>query len=146
MASYSRSTFMGRIATDVEISQTGSGTNVLSVKLAVDRNRKNKDGEKETDFHRVIFWDKLAEFVANNFKKGDPILVDCVAQNRTYTDKDGNQRSVTEFVAREACFVEGKRSASAADSNKPMQKAAAVKPTASDDALPEQTSDDELPF
>ena len=61
---------MGRLTRDPELRRTGSGTAVTSFSLAVDRDFKSQDGEKETDFIDIVAWRATAEFVSKYFKKG----------------------------------------------------------------------------
>jgi single-strand DNA-binding protein len=89
---------MGRIANDLEIKTTQSGTSVLTFRLAVDRSYKDADGNRDTDFFNFVAWRSNADFIAKFFDKGRLILLDAEAQNRTYTDKNGTERLVTEFL------------------------------------------------
>ncbi len=90
----------GRLTSDPEFRVLeGSGKAVANFTLAVDRDFKNKDGERETDFIPVVVWGKAAEFVANNFAKGKMQSIEGRLQIRTYTDKEGINRKVAEVVA-----------------------------------------------
>lgn len=61
---------IGRTTADPEMRYTNSGTAVASFTLAVDRNRTNQAGERETDFINIVVWNKLAELCAQYLKKG----------------------------------------------------------------------------
>lgn len=102
---YNRVTMMGRIANDLEIKTTQSGTNVLTFRLAVDRSYKDADGNRDTDFFNFVAWRSNADFIAKFFDKGRLILLDAEAQNRTYTDKNGTERLVTEFLVNRVYFT-----------------------------------------
>ena len=82
----------GRITADPELKKTDSGIAVCSFSLAI--NRKNKDGEQQTDFVNCVAWRKTAEFVAQYFKKGSCICIVGSIQTRTWTDNDNNKRYV----------------------------------------------------
>lgn len=110
---YNKVILMGRLTADPELRRTGSGTAVTSFNIAVDRQSK----EKQTDFPDIVAWQGTAEFVARNFHKGKEILVEGELQTRTYKDKEGNNRKVTEVVARDVRFV-GKRE----DAQHPQQQ------------------------
>ena len=98
----------GNIATDIEMRHTQSGISVATFRIAVARDFKNQSGERETDFINVVAWRNTADFVSRYFQKGQMAVVDGRLQVRTYTDKDGNRRYVTEVVAENIYFA-GKR-------------------------------------
>lgn len=100
---------MGRLCADPELRRTNSGTPVTSFTLAVDRNFKSQNGEKEADFVPVIAWRNTAEFVSKYFTKGRMAVVDGRLQMRNWTDKDGNKRTTAEVVAENVYFGDTKR-------------------------------------
>lgn len=98
-------TVMGRIVNDPEVKTTNAGDSVMTIRIACDRDYKNKTtGEHETDFLSVIAWRNTAEFIARNFSKGSMILVDGRLQMRNYTDKDGNNRKSYEILTEHVYF------------------------------------------
>lgn len=94
-----RITIMGRLGTDVELRSTTSGKSVASTVLACDRDFKNSNGEKQTDWVDVVAWGSTAEYFSKYFSKGSTAVVSGRLQMRTYTDKDGNKRKVAEILA-----------------------------------------------
>ena len=100
---------MGRLCADPELRRTNSGTPVTSFTLAVDRDFKNQNGEKEADFVPVIAWRNTAEFVSKYFTKGRMAVVDGRLQMRNWTDKDGNKRTTAEVVAENVYFGDTRR-------------------------------------
>lgn len=82
---------------------------VTKFTLAVDRNYKNKAGEKEADFIDIIVWRQLAEICANNLYKGRLVSVEGALQIRSFTDKDGNKRKAAEIVADNVFFLDYKK-------------------------------------
>ena len=100
---------MGRLTRDPELRRTQSGTAVTSFSLAVDRDFKSQNGEKETDFIDVVAWRSTAEFVSKYFTKGRMAVVEGRLQIRSYTDKDGNNRRAAEVVADNVYFGDSKR-------------------------------------
>lgn len=101
---------MGRLCADPELRHTQSGTAVASLRLAVDRDFKDKDtGERKADFIGVVAWRSTAEFIARNFSKGRMIVVSGSLQMRDWTDKDGNKRTTAEVVAESVYFADSKR-------------------------------------
>ena len=95
---------MGRFTSDPTIRHTQSGNAVASFTIAVDRDFKGKNGEKETDWLDVVAWRNTAEFVSKYFSKGKSIVVIGQLQVRSYTAQDGSKRYVTEVVADEVSF------------------------------------------
>ena len=80
---------MGRLTRDPELRRTESGTAVCSFSIAVDRDFKSKNGEKETDFIDIVAWRATAEFVSKYFQKGSLIAIEGSLQSRQYQDKTG---------------------------------------------------------
>lgn len=100
---------MGRLTRDPELRTTNSGTSVASFSLAVDRNYKGADGEKETDFIDCVAWRSIAEFAAKYFTKGRMPVVEGRLQIRPWTDKEGNNRRSAEVIVDNMYFGDSKR-------------------------------------
>lgn len=100
---------MGRLTRDPELRRTQNGTAVAGFALAVDRDYKNADGTKETDFIEVVAWRSSAEFVSKYFTKGRMAIVEGRLQIRDWTDKDGNKRRNAEVVADNVYFGDSKK-------------------------------------
>lgn len=94
---------------DPELRRTQSGTTVSSFTLAVDRDFKNQNGEKETDFINCVAWKGSAEFASNYFSKGRMAVVDGRLQMRDWTDKDGNKRRSFDVVVQSMYFCDSKK-------------------------------------
>lgn len=99
---------MGRMTRDPELRRTGSGTAVTSFSLAVDRDFKSQNGEKETDFIDIVAWRSTAEFVSKYFTKGRVAVVEGRLQIRDWTDKDGQKRRSAEVIADNVYFGDSK--------------------------------------
>ena len=99
----------GRLVADPELRHTQSGIPVASSRIAVDRDYKNQNGEKETDFINIVAWRSTAEFVCRYFTKGRMMIVEGRLQIREYTDQNGNRRYATEVVASNIYFGDSKR-------------------------------------
>ena len=100
---------MGRLTRDPELKRTQSGTAVTSFSLAVDRDFKSQNGDKETDFIDVVAWRNTAEFVSKHFTKGRMAVVEGRLQIRDYTDRDGNKRRAAEVIADQVYFGDSKK-------------------------------------
>lgn len=105
---------MGRMVRDPELRRTGNGTAVTSFTLAVERDIRDANGNKETDFIDCVAWKTTAEFVAKYFAKGRMAAVRGSLQMREWTDKDGNKRRNAEVIARDVYFGDSKRDDSGA--------------------------------
>ena len=103
-----RTLLTGRLTRDPEMRTTQSGKSVASFSLAVERDFKGPDGEKETDFFDIIAWGGTADFVCKFFTKGRMMTVDGRLQSRTWKDKDGNSRKTVEVRADAVYFADSK--------------------------------------
>ena len=92
---------LGNIGKEPEIRKTGTGKTVASFAVAVSRKYTTQQGEvKElTDWINVVAWGNLAEAVGNELKKGDRVFVEGRYSTRSYEDKSGQKRYITEVIA-----------------------------------------------
>ncbi len=97
---------IGRTTKEPEFRQTQNGVSVATFTIACDRNFKNAQGEKETDFFNIVCWRGLAETVGRYLGKGRLIAVSGRLQNRSYEAKDGTKRYITEIVASEVKILD----------------------------------------
>lgn len=107
---------MGRLSRGPELRQTTTGKSVASFTIACSRGRKDANGKDLVDWIPVVVWDGRAEFVCKYFQKGDMIILAGRVQSRTYTDKNGSNRSVLELVANEVDFAGSKSSGGGSNS------------------------------
>ena len=97
---------VGRLAQDPEVRYTQSGKAVASFNLAV-----NRYGQKDSaDFIPIVAWEKLAEVIGNNLKKGAQVLVEGRMQVRSYETQEGQKRRVTEVIVQNIEFLGSKKS------------------------------------
>ena len=108
-------TVMGRMTRDPETRYTRSNTPVCSFTLAVERDRKNEDGSRATDFIDCVAWRSTAEFISKYFRKGSMAVAAGRLQLRDWTDKDGNKRRQAEILCENVYFGEGKRTGGGLD-------------------------------
>lgn len=106
--SLNRITIEGRITADPELRRTQQGKAVTSFSLAVDRDSKGPNGEKQTDFFEFVAWERNAELICQYVTKGRKLAVDGKLQTRGYTDRNGNARKVVEIKVESVYFGEGK--------------------------------------
>lgn len=100
---------IGRTTKDIELKTTPSGTSVVSFSIAVKRNFKNGEGNYDSDFFDCTAFNKLAETISKYVHKGDMLGVVGRLQTRSYTNKEGNNRKVTEIVVEEIEFLTPKK-------------------------------------
>ncbi|MBN9426801.1 MAG: single-stranded DNA-binding protein [Burkholderiales bacterium] len=104
MASVNKVILIGNLGRDPETRYAPSGGAICNVSIATTRNWKDKaSGEKreETEWHRVVFYDRLAEIAGEYLKKGRPVYVEGRLKTRKWQDKDGQERFTTEIIAEE---------------------------------------------
>ena len=94
MASVNKAILVGHVGKDPEFRETKSGDTVATFSLATNSGYGEK---KTTDWHRVVFFGKTADVVKEYVSKGSQIYVEGRISNRTYDDKDGNKKYVTEI-------------------------------------------------
>lgn len=107
---------MGRMTADPELKRTNGGTSVTSFTIAVDRDFKSRNGEKETDFVNCVAWRGTAEFISKHFHKGSMAVVAGSLQSRQY-DKNGEKRTVWEVLVDNIYFADSKKSDSSQQQN-----------------------------
>jgi single-strand DNA-binding protein len=101
MASVNKAILIGRLGADPVKRYTGSGTPVVTFRMATSGNRTNREGQKEerTEWHQVVAWGKLAEICDQYLSKGRLVYIEGRIQTRQWEDRDGNRRWTTEIVA-----------------------------------------------
>jgi single-strand DNA-binding protein len=164
MASVNKVILIGNLGKDPEVRYAPSGSAICNVTLATSRQWKDKtSGEKqeETEWHRVVFYDRLAEIAGEYLKKGRPVYVEGRLKTRKWTDKDGVEKYTTEIRADQMQML-GKREGMGAPSgdddggydsaprrSAPPSRApapAAQRPAASKPASGFDDMDDDIPF
>ncbi len=100
-ATMNKAVLIGRLGKDPEVRYTTKGTPTGLLTVATTQSTKTQDGERRehTDWHRVVVWRRLAEICGQYMKKGSLVLVEGQVKTRSYNDKNGVKRYVTEIVA-----------------------------------------------
>lgn len=145
MAGINKVILVGNLGKDPEIRAIDGGRKVANFTLATTETYKNKNGEKvdQTEWHNVVFWGPIAEVIERFLKKGSQIYVEGKIRTRSYDDKDGNKRYITEILGEQMTML-GKASGSSSDSAPSMgAPAMASAPVTSSNAM---GADDDLPF
>ena len=111
MASVNKVIIVGNLGKDPEVRYMPSGSALCNVSVATTRQWKDKtSGEKqqETEWHRVTFFDRMAEIAGEYLKKGSAVYVEGRLKTRKYTDKDGVEKYSTDIVAVEMQLLGGR--------------------------------------
>ena len=164
MASINKVILIGNLGRDPELRYTPSGSAVCNVSIATTRNWKSKDsGERveETEWHRVVFYDRLAEIAGEYLKKGRPVYVEGRLKTRKWQNKEGQDVYTTEVIADNMQLLGGRDGggmSGAEDSSygreersEPTRSAPAARPAASKPAAAKSSTgfddmDDDIPF
>ena len=164
MASVNKVILIGNLGKDPEVRYMPSGSAICSVTIATSRQWKDKtsgDRQEETEWHRVTFFDRMAEIAGEYLKKGKSVYVEGRIKTRKYTDKDGVEKYATEIIATDMQLLGGREggaggagagaadadmgSAPAARSAAPARSAPAPKPAAKS-STGFDDMDDDIPF
>ena len=143
---------IGTLGQDPDVKYTPNGTAVTNISVATNEEWKDKNtGEKQerTEWHRVVFFGRLAEIVSEYLRKGSQVYIEGRIQTRKWQDKDGIDRYTTEIVALEMQMLGGKggeRKTDAYDNQAPAQT---NQPSNAPSPQPSQSNDDfddDIPF
>ncbi len=101
---------IGHLGRDPEVRYMQSGQAVANFTVATSEKFKGRDGEMQerTEWHKVVFFGKLAEIAGQWLSKGKQVYIEGRIQTREWTDKDGNKRYTTEIVGQEMVMLGGK--------------------------------------
>ena len=103
---------VGNLGADPDVKNTDSGLTIASITIATTDSWTSPDGVKQerTEWHKVVFFKKLAEIVGQYLKKGAKVYIEGKLQTRKWQDKDNNDRYTTEVVARDMQMLSSKPS------------------------------------
>ncbi|MEQ8684099.1 MAG: single-stranded DNA-binding protein [Imperialibacter sp.] len=143
MSGVNKVILLGNLGKDPEIRHLESGRAVTNFTLATSEVYKNKEGNKvtNTEWHNVVLWTPLAEVAEKYLKKGNQVYIEGKITTRSYDDKDGNKRYITEVVGREMTLVGGRPDGGGGSSEQQNSRSAQPAPVAA-----EPTDLDDLPF
>ena len=133
---------IGNLTRDPELAETASGIKVCRFAIAVNRIYSGSDGTRETDYFNITVWRTQAENCGKYLKKGSKVAISGSLQNRSYEDKDGVKRNVTDIVADGVGGVEFRSSRSIGDDEISARPQGREKPRLE----PVADDDDGLPF
>lgn len=151
MAGVNKVILVGNLGKDPEVRYLDNGRAVTNFSLATSETYKNKAGERvtNTEWHNVVLWSPLAEIAERFLHKGSQVYIEGKITNRSYEDKEGNTRYVTEIVGRELTLL-GNRNEGRDDSMGQPAKQSVSQPAQQQPSKPipatQQEDMDDLPF
>jgi single-strand DNA-binding protein len=100
MASVNKAILIGNLGNDPELRYTPGGQAVTGFRIATTDRWRDKDGQNQqrTEWHNIVAWGRQAEIANEYLKKGSPVYIEGRLQTRSWEDKDGNKRYITEIV------------------------------------------------
>ena len=144
---------IGRLGRDPEVRYANNGNAIANVSIATSESWKDKNtGEpvEKTEWHRVVFFRRLAEIVGEYLKKGSQVYVEGRLQTRKWQDKEGQDRYTTEIVANEMQMLDSRQSSESAGSGYSSGSRVAAPSAGSEEqavpAGPAAEFDDDIPF
>ena len=139
MSGVNKVILIGNLGKDPEVRSLEGGAKVASFSLATTESYKAKDGNRveQTEWHNIVLWRGLAELAEKYLRKGSQIYLEGKIKNRSYDDKEGNKRYITEIYGDQMTFL-GKPLASSEKEN--TNRAGEPEPIKSDD------DEGDLPF
>lgn len=153
MASVNKVILVGNLGADPENRYMTNGDAVCNIRLATTESWKDKNsGEKRevTEWHRVVFYRKLAEIAAQYLKKGSQVYLEGRIRTRKWTDKEGQERYTTEIEATEMQMLGSRQGQGAPAGNEPPSRESDYQPApkkAGNTAKPSfDDLDDDIPF
>lgn len=158
MKSLNKVQLIGNITRDPELKYTGTGTAVCTFTIATNRSWTTDTGEKkdEADFTRVVAWQKLAEICGQLLKKGRKVYVEGRLSNRSYQDKDGQTKYISEVVISDMILLDSKATGvdgvtesetfEVPDNLEDMNQEVVEKPSKSKKKDQDQSTGEDIPF
>ena len=158
MASVNKVILVGNLGADPEVRYMSNGEAVANVRLATTESWKDKNsGEKRevTEWHRVVFYRKLAEIVGQYLKKGSSVYIEGRIRTRKWQDKEGQERYTTEIEATEMQMLGGRQSAASSSGGEAeyggsmpssSSSGGGSRPAPAKKAPSFDTMDDDIPF
>lgn len=100
---------IGHLGADPDMRYTPSGAGVCELRVATSESWKDKNGQRQerTEWHRVVVWGKIAEICAKYLTKGRQVYIEGRIQTRSWDDKEGQKKYMTEIIANDVQFLSG---------------------------------------
>ena len=136
MSGVNKVILLGNLGKDPEVRRLDDGRGGANFSLATSETYKNKAGEKvtNTEWHNIVLWSPLADIAENYLKKGSQVYIEGKISNRSYEDKDGVKKYISEVVGREITLL----------GRAPEPQSQKMNPKEND--LEKNSKEDDLPF
>lgn len=107
MKGYNQVIIAGNLGTDPQCNTLQNGTSVATISVGTNESYKDANGQvqERVEWHRVVFWSKLADIVRQYLRKGSAVLVSGKLRSRKYTDQNGAERTITEIIANDLVML-----------------------------------------
>lgn len=107
MKGYNQVIIAGNLGTDPQCNTLQNGTSVATISVGTNESYKDANGQvqERVEWHRVVFWSKLADIVRQYLRKGSAVLLSGKLRSRKYTDQTGAERTVTEIIANDLVML-----------------------------------------
>lgn len=145
---------IGNLGTDPEVRYTPNNSPVVTVNIATStawRDKQSGEAQERTEWHRVVFFNRLAEIVSEYLKKGSKVYIEGSLRTRKWSDKNNIERYTTEIIANEMQMLDGRGAGQGGmmqggqDHNEPMTTSH-TQPSASNPTHSPADFDDDIPF
>lgn len=139
--------FSGRLTKSVSLSETPAGVPIATFSIAVQRPYPNANGQRDSDFFNCVAFRGVAENCNKYLDKGKRVVVSGHLQNRSYEDREGKKRLVTEIIVNDVEFLEfGENQPQTENNGAEKQSAEEVKEIIRQQVMLEEMEDETLPF
>ena len=149
MAGINKAILIGNLGKDPEVRKLDNGRSVANFSLATSETYKNRQGEKvtNTEWHNVVLWSPLAEIAERFLRKGNQVYIEGKIITRSYEDKEGNTRYVTEIEGRNMTLLGGRQDGDGGQQGyqAPQAQPTQAAPAQNNTSMVEDPTDD-LPF
>ncbi|MEN8225104.1 MAG: single-stranded DNA-binding protein [Bacteroidota bacterium] len=144
MAGINKVILVGNLGKDPEIRTLESGAKVANFTLATSESYKNREGQKvtTTEWHNIVLWRGLADIAERFLKKGNQVYIEGKIKNRSWDDKDGNKRYITEIMGDNLTMLGGRRDMDDGEASAPPP----AQETTPDAEAEVSNEKDDLPF
>ncbi len=148
MASVNKVILIGNLGRDPETRYSPDGAAITNVSVATTRRYKDSAGQQqeETEWHRVVFFGRLAEIAGEYLRKGRPVYVEGRLRTRKWTDKDGNEKYTTEIVAENMQMLGSREGMGGGEVDEPAPARSSGSKPAAKPAQNIAEMDDDIPF
>ncbi len=143
MAGVNKVILIGNLGRDPEVRHLESGASVANFPIATTESYKDKNGNRQdqTEWHNIVLWRGLAEIAEKYLKKGSQVYIEGKLRSRSWEDKEGNTRYITEVVGDSMTMLGGRSEGNSSSQESKAEKVSEETPITSN-----EDENDDLPF